>query len=88
MVVLLDIYAFLSVMPSILFVIYLVFLFIGREKIYSKVIRYICAFSFVAISTLKTLMEIFMHKSYASSILLIILGSITLIILSIQLIND
>ena len=88
MVVQLDVYALLSVLVLILCVAYLVFLFVGREETYSKVIRLISAFALVIIHTFKIPMEISMDKSYASSIFMIILWLINVVIVSIQLRDD
>jgi hypothetical protein len=88
MVVSLDIYELLSVLGLILCIAYLVFLFVGREKIYIKVIRLICAFALVVIYTFKIPMDISMGNSYGNTIFTVILWLVNVVFSSMKLGDD
>ncbi len=88
MVVSFDIYEVLSVVVLILCIAYLVFIFVGREEIYSKVIRLICAFALVVINTFKIPMDISMGNSYRNAIFMVILWLVNVVIVSIRLGDD
>ncbi|MBQ3415749.1 MAG: hypothetical protein IJH39_10545 [Clostridia bacterium] len=79
MVVSIDIYAVLNVVELILCIAYMVFLFVGKEETYSKVIRLISAFSIVVINAFQMPMEIQMDKSYGWSIFMIILWLVNVV---------
>lgn len=86
MVVTIDTYTVLNVTILILSIVYLIFLFVGKYEIYSKVIRLICAFALVVINAFKIPMDISMGKSYA--IFMIIISLVNMVIVSIQLWQD
>ena len=88
MVVQLDIYALLTVLVLILCTVYLVFCFVGKEKMYSKVIRLISSFSLVVVLALKMPIETSMNKSCTSSIFLLIIWLINVVVVSVQLKDD
>lgn len=88
MVVSFDICKVLSVVVLILCIAYLVFFFVGREEIYSKVIRLICAFALVVINTFKIPMDISIGNSYINAIFMVILWLVNVVIVSIELGDD
>ena len=88
MVVSFDICEVLSVVGLILCIAYLVFIFVGREEIYSKVIRLICAFALVVINTFKIPMDISIGNSYINAIFMVILWLVNVVIVSIELGDD
>ncbi len=88
MVVSFDICEVLSVVVLILCIAYLVFFFVGREEIYSKVIRLICAFALVVINTFKIPMDISIGNSYINAIFMVILWLVNVVIVSIELGDD
>ena len=88
MVVSFDIYAVINVVELILCVAYLVFIFVGREETYSKVIRLISACSIIVINTCQIPMQIALEKSYGSSIFMIILWLLNVVMVSVSLGSD
>lgn len=68
-----DIYAVLNVIELIVVLVFGVFIFVKREETYNKVIRLICVCILFLINVFQLPMEIQMEKSYALTIVLIIL---------------
>lgn len=78
---------FLSFVGLILCIMYLFFIFVGREKTYSIIIRLVCACMMIMINVFRIPMEISMNQSYTSSIFMIALWIINVVMASIELGN-
>lgn len=88
MVVTIDLGLVLSVVELIACIAYLVFLFVGKEETYSKVIRTATASAIVVINAFQIPMDIQMEKSYVLSIAMVIIWLINVVISAVSLGND